>query len=126
MADAAARERLTHRTYLAEAGRRGRRAPRPPPPAPHRRGPLPPPLRLTDFDLAAAPTVAPATLAALATGAWIDAGEQSRQEPRAAAYLARRRAEGKTRRKAMRPLKRHLSDVVYQQLRRDVSAALDT
>jgi DNA replication protein DnaC len=31
--------------------------------------------RLGDFDLAAAPGVNPATLAALAKGAWIDAGE---------------------------------------------------
>ena len=31
--------------------------------------------RLEDFDVAAAPAINPATLAALAAGAWIDAGE---------------------------------------------------
>jgi transposase len=44
---------------------------------------------------------------------------QARHDPRARAYLERRRAEGKTRRDALRALKRHLSDAVYQQLRRD-------
>jgi transposase len=44
---------------------------------------------------------------------------QARMDPRARAYLERRRAEGKTRRDAVRALKRHLSDVVYQQLRLD-------
>ncbi|MGH3042598.1 MAG: transposase [Gaiellaceae bacterium] len=44
---------------------------------------------------------------------------QARIDPRARAYLERRRAEGKTHRDALRALKRHLSDVVYQQLRRD-------
>lgn len=44
---------------------------------------------------------------------------QARHDPRARAYLARRRAEGRTRRDAVRALKRHLSDVVYQQLRHD-------
>lgn len=52
---------------------------------------------------------------------------QTRHEPRAIAYLARRRAEGKTRREALRALKRHLSDVVYQHLYQDAAhAALDT
>jgi transposase len=44
---------------------------------------------------------------------------QARMDPRARAYVERRRAEGKTRRDAVRALKRHLSDVVYQQLRLD-------
>src|SRR4051812_19650457 len=45
---------------------------------------------------------------------------QSRCDARARTYLARRRAEGKTPREAMRSLKRRLSDVVYQQLRQDL------
>jgi transposase len=52
---------------------------------------------------------------------------QARHDPRARAYLERRRAEGRTQRDAVRALKRHLSDAVYQQLRRDAelgSAAL--
>lgn len=44
---------------------------------------------------------------------------QARMDPRARAYVERRRAEGKTRRDAIRALKRHLSDVVYRQLRAD-------
>jgi transposase len=44
---------------------------------------------------------------------------QARMDPRARAYVERRRAEGKTQRDAVRALKRHLSDVVYQQLRHD-------
>jgi transposase len=44
---------------------------------------------------------------------------QARHDPRARTYLERRRAEGRTRRDALRALKRHLSDVVYQQLRHD-------
>jgi transposase len=44
---------------------------------------------------------------------------QARMDPRARAYVERRRAEGKSRRDAIRALKRHLSDVVYQQLRLD-------
>jgi transposase len=44
---------------------------------------------------------------------------QARIDPRARAYVERRRAEGKTRRDAIRALKRHLSDAVYQQLRLD-------
>jgi transposase len=44
---------------------------------------------------------------------------QARIDPRARAYLERRRAEGRTQRDAVRALKRHLSDVIYQQLRRD-------
>jgi transposase len=44
---------------------------------------------------------------------------QARMDPRARAYVDRRRAEGRTRRDAIRALKRHLSDVVYQQLRHD-------
>lgn len=47
---------------------------------------------------------------------------QARMDPRARAYMARRLGEGRSRRDASRALKRHLSDVVYQQLRQDVSA----
>ena len=39
---------------------------------------------------------------------------QARNDPRAQAFLAARRAEGKTSREAMRALKRRLSDVVYR------------
>ena len=42
---------------------------------------------------------------------------QSRWEPRARAYLQRRQAEGKTRREALRCLKRHLVRVVFRLLR---------
>jgi transposase len=41
---------------------------------------------------------------------------QATWEPRAVAYLARKQAEGKTRREALRCLKRRLSDVVYKAL----------
>lgn len=52
---------------------------------------------------------------------------QSRHEPRAVAYLDKKRAEGKTRREAIRCLKRRLSDVIYRQLVADAAAAaLDT
>ena len=44
---------------------------------------------------------------------------QARNDPRAQAFLARSRAEGKTSREAMRALKRRLSDVVYRQLSAD-------
>jgi transposase len=47
---------------------------------------------------------------------------QARMDPRARAYVERRRAEGRTKRDAVRALKRHLSDVVYQQLRQDAVA----
>lgn len=47
---------------------------------------------------------------------------QMRVDPRARAYIARRRAEGKSTAEAMRSLKRHLSDVVYRQLRDDAEA----
>jgi len=76
LADTAAKERLTHRAYLAEVlsaevderdqRRRARRVVE---------ARFPRLKRLEDFDTAAAPGVAPATLAALARGAWIDAGE---------------------------------------------------
>jgi hypothetical protein len=39
--------------------------------------------------------------------------------------IDRRRNEGKTRRDAVRALKRHLSDVVYQQLRADAGLRVD-
>ena len=48
---------------------------------------------------------------------------QARMDPRARAYVERRRAEGKTYRDAVRALKRHLSDAVYQQLRADAGLA---
>jgi transposase len=48
---------------------------------------------------------------------------QTRHEPRAIAYLQRKRAEGKTRREAMRCLKRRLSDVVYRQLVADAGGS---
>jgi transposase len=41
---------------------------------------------------------------------------QANFEPRAIAYLARKQSEGKTRREALRCLKRRLSDVVYKTL----------
>jgi transposase len=44
---------------------------------------------------------------------------QAAHDPRARAYLARRQAEGKTWHEAMRCLKRHLSDVIYNALRTD-------
>ncbi|MBA3955850.1 MAG: ATP-binding protein [Acidimicrobiia bacterium] len=76
MADDAARARLTHRAYLAEvlsaevderdARRRVRRVVE---------ARFPRMKRLGDFDHSVAPSVAPATIAALAGGAFIDAGE---------------------------------------------------
>ena len=76
LADAAAKDRVTHRAYLAEVlsaevdERDGRRRARRVVEAR-----FPRLKRLEDFDLAAAPSINPATLAALAKGAWIDAGE---------------------------------------------------
>jgi len=52
--------------------RRPRRAP---PPAPGQGSEVPRPKRLEDFDATAIKDLPPATLAHLATGAWIDAGE---------------------------------------------------
>ena len=76
LADIAAKERITHRAYLAEvlcaevderdSRRRARRVVE---------ARFPRLKRLEDFDLAAAPGINPASLAALATGGWIDAGE---------------------------------------------------
>ena len=76
MADAAAKERLTHRAYLAEVlsaevdqrdnRRRARRL---------GEARFPRLKRLEDFDLTVAAGVNPATIAALARGAWIDAGQ---------------------------------------------------
>jgi DNA replication protein DnaC len=75
LADQAAKARLTHRAYLAEVlsaevdnrdiRRRARRIVE---------ARFPRIKRLEDFDVTVAPGVNPATLAALATGAWIDAG----------------------------------------------------
>jgi DNA replication protein DnaC len=76
LADAAARDRLTHRAFLAEVlgaevdERDGRRR--------ERRiadARFPRLKRLSEFDLAAAPSIPPATLAALTTLAWVTAGE---------------------------------------------------
>lgn len=47
---------------------------------------------------------------------------QARCDPRARAYIERRRSEGKSYRDAIRSLKRHLSDVVYKQLCADALA----
>lgn len=76
LAEAAARDRLSHRAFLAEilaaeveerdARRRERRI---------AEARFPRTKRLADFDLSAAPTIPPATLAALATLAWVTAGE---------------------------------------------------
>jgi transposase len=44
---------------------------------------------------------------------------QARMDPRARAYVERRCSEGRTKRDAVRALKRHLSDAVYRQLRAD-------
>lgn len=76
MAEAAARQRLTHAGYLAEVltyeceqrddRRRDRRV---------KEAKFPRPKRLEDFDLDQVPDLPPATLAQLATGAWIDKGE---------------------------------------------------
>jgi DNA replication protein DnaC len=76
IADAAARERLTHQAYLAEvltaecddrdARRRIRRV---------LEAKFPRAKRLEDFDLTTLPSLPPATLAQLAAGAWIDAAE---------------------------------------------------
>ena len=76
LAEAAVRDRVTHLVYLAEvlsaelddreARRRERRI---------AEARFPRIKRLAEFDLAAAPSIAPATLAALETCAWIGAGE---------------------------------------------------
>jgi DNA replication protein DnaC len=76
IAEAAARERLSHRAFLAEvltaecddrdARRRVRRV---------NEAKFPRTKRLEDLDLTALPALPPATLAHLAAGAWIDAGE---------------------------------------------------
>jgi DNA replication protein DnaC len=76
LADAAAREGLSHRSYLAEvlAAEVDQRAER-------RRirrvgeARFPRLKRLEDFEFSAAPTVSAATVATLARGAWIDAAE---------------------------------------------------
>jgi DNA replication protein DnaC len=76
IADAAARERLSHRSFLAEvltvecderdSRRRVRRV---------NEAKFPRTKRLEDLDLTSLPGLPPATLAQLAGGAWIDAGE---------------------------------------------------
>jgi DNA replication protein DnaC len=76
LAEAAVRDRLTHRAYLAEVlgaevdERDGRRRERRIAEARFPRS-----KRLDDFDLAAAPSIPPATLAGLASLAWVAAGE---------------------------------------------------
>jgi DNA replication protein DnaC len=76
LADMAAKQRLTHRAYLAEVlavevdQRDGRRRTRR-----LHEARFPRMKRLEDFDLSVAPAINPATLAALAKGGWIDAGE---------------------------------------------------
>jgi transposase len=47
---------------------------------------------------------------------------QARTYPPAKSYLVRRRAEGKSWREAIRCLKRHLADVVYRTMTRDLAA----
>ena len=75
-ADAAAREQLTHRAFLAELllaecdDRDSRRASR----RIHDAG-FPRPKNLAEFDFTANPAINPATIATLATGAWITKGE---------------------------------------------------
>lgn len=49
---------------------------------------------------------------------------QARVDPNARAFLARKIAEGKTKREARRALKRHLSDVVYRRLHNWAEQAL--
>jgi DNA replication protein DnaC len=76
LADQAVKERLTHRSYLAEvltaevderdARRRARRVVE---------ARFPRLKRLAEFDLAAAPGIEPAAFASLAGGAWIDNGQ---------------------------------------------------
>lgn len=76
LAEAAVRDRLTHRAYLAEvlgaeleerdSRRRERRI---------AEARFPRLKRLDDFDLSAAPTIPPATLAGLTSLAWVAAGE---------------------------------------------------
>jgi DNA replication protein DnaC len=76
LADAAVRDRATHRAYLAEVlaaeleERDGKRRERRIAEARFPRA-----KRLADFDLAAAPAIPPAVLAALSTLAWVTAGE---------------------------------------------------
>src|SRR5205814_7580846 len=48
---------------------------------------------------------------------------QARMDPRARSFVAKKRAEGHSQRDAVRALKRHLSNVVYAQLRHDAAAA---
>lgn len=76
LADAAARDRLTHRAYLAEVlsaevdARDGRRRERR-----RKEARFPRVKTLEGFDTAACPSVTPAVIATLAAGGWIDRGE---------------------------------------------------
>ena len=80
LAAAAVRDRVTHRAYLAELlsaevdDREGRRRERRVAEAR-----FPRTKRLAEFDLGATPSIEPAVLAALAAGAWIEAGEPVNQ-----------------------------------------------
>jgi hypothetical protein len=49
---------------------------------------------------------------------------QARDDPTARAYIARKQAEGKTKREARRALQRHLANVVYRRLRAWADTAL--
>lgn len=51
---------------------------------------------------------------------------QARVDPRAGAYIDRRRSEAKSRRESIRCLKRHLSNVVYRPMLADVDDCLST
>ena len=51
---------------------------------------------------------------------------QLRCDPRAQTLYANARARGHTKKEARRILKRHLSNVIYRQMTRDLTAALPT
>ena len=51
---------------------------------------------------------------------------QARSDPRGGAYLRKKLAEGKSRREAMRCLKRRISDAVFKALLADSQLALPT
>jgi transposase len=48
---------------------------------------------------------------------------QARSDPRGGAYHRKKLAEGKSRRKAMRCLKRHISDAVFKSLMADLEGS---
>ena len=47
---------------------------------------------------------------------YVVAMTQARMHPEARAFMARKRAEGKSHREALRCLKRHLANVIYRRL----------